>query len=208
MNILLYSIKTFSSIFIIMGPFSIIPVFITLTEHNTDEQRKRIIKKSILVSTVVCLIFAFFGTFFFKLFGITINSFRIAGGLLLLIMSVDMLHATRSKVKGTVDEQEESMGKDDISVFPLAIPMITGPGTISTVVLLSSEATSSIYMIIIALAVILSSILLFVILHLSKNLFRIMGQTGLNIITRIMGLILAAIAVEYILQGIQSFFKI
>ncbi|MFH1729365.1 MAG: NAAT family transporter [Pseudomonadota bacterium] len=208
MDILLYAVKTFTTIFIIMGPFSIIPIFISLTENNTEEEKLKIIRKTITTSFLLCIVFAFFGTSLFKLFGITINSFRIAGGLLLILMAINMLQAKRSKVRVTPDEHRESLDKDDVSIFPLAIPMIAGPGTISTLVLISSETTTFSHWTILILCIALSSLILYLILFLSEKLFKFLGQTGLNIVTRVMGLILASIATEYILQGIKAYFKI
>lgn len=207
MTLIEFTIKTFTSIFIIMGPFSVIPVFISLTQSDTKEEVDKIIKKAIGCTVVICLLFAFVGTYFFKIFGISINSFRIAGGLLLLLMAISMLHARRSKIRVTAVEQREGIEKEDVSIFPLAIPLIAGPGAISTIVLLTSEANTFIHWPIIIVSILVSNALMYLILKLSERFYKILGDTGINILTRIMGLILASIAVEYILHGTKSFFS-
>ncbi|OFZ22362.1 MAG: hypothetical protein A2202_03155 [Bdellovibrionales bacterium RIFOXYA1_FULL_36_14] len=206
MEYLEYILKTFSSIFIIMGPFSIVPVFISLTKDNTEEEKNKMIKKTGLTVMGICLFFALFGNGFFNLFGFSIHSFKVAGGLLLLIMSIEMLHAKRSQIRQTEHEEQEGIEKQDVSIFPLAIPMISGPGAISTVVLQAGEVDSMIKGTILFFAIVISTILMCLILKTAHYLIQILGRTGINIITRLMGLILAAISVEYIIQGIKTSF--
>ncbi len=203
-----FAFKTFSSIFIIMGPFSVIPIFLAITANNNKEEKKKIISKAIKCALAICLTFAIFGTYFFQIFGISINSFRIAGGLLMLIMAVNMLHANKSKVRVTSEEEQEGVEKDDVSIFPLAVPLITGPGAISTVVLMASDAHTWPHWAILIAAIILSSLLMYIILNMSEKFYKVLGQTGINIMTRVMGLILAAISVEYILKGIRDYFSL
>jgi len=207
-NLVEYTLKTFSSIFIIMGPFSVIPIFISLTQNNTVQERNRIINKSIVATFLICALFAITGVYLFNIFGITINSFRVAGGLLLLLMSINMLQAKRSPVRTTSAEVNEGIEKEDVSVFPLAIPMISGPGTLSTVVLLAGEATTVAHWAILFVSLLVSVVLMFLILKLSDRVYTLLGTTGLNIMTRIMGLILASMSVEFIMAGVKGYFKI
>jgi len=208
MSLVEFAIKTFSAIFIIMGPFSIIPVFVSLTQNNTTAERNRIIIKAIFCTFFICVGFAITGAQFFKIFGISMDSFRIAGGLLLLLMSINMLQAKRSPIRHTSEEVREGVEKEDVSIFPLAIPMITGPGTLSTVVLAAGEAKSIVHWGVIIISIAVSSFLMFLVLKLSERTYGLLGNTGINIMTRIMGLILASLSVEYILTGIRAFFRI
>ena len=203
-----YFIKTFSSIFIIMGPFSVVPVFISITENNTPKERNLIIKKTGITVLGICIFFALLGNGIFRFFGFSINSFRIAGGLLLLIMAIHMLHAKRSQIRQTEHEEKEGLEKEDVSIFPLAIPMITGPGAISTVVLQAGEAVTMLQKMMLFFTIALSTFLICLILRMSKYLLRLLGHTGINIITRLMGLVLAAIAIEYMVLGIKASFFI
>jgi multiple antibiotic resistance protein len=156
-----FFIKTFSSIFIIMGPFSVIPIFITMTRDNTRSEKDAIIKKAIMATLGISLLFAVAGHFFLRMFGITIQSFQMAGGLLILLMSINMLHADRSKVRVTPEEQKEGIQKEDISVFPLAVPLISGPGTLSTLVLLANEASTPFHWFSIISSIIVSAMLIY-----------------------------------------------
>lgn len=198
--------KAFASLFIIMGPFSIVPVFISLTDGYSKSEKNLIIKKAVLTGSLICLFFMITGKYIFAIFGFSIHSFRTAGGILLLLMSISMLQAQRSRIRMTEKEHLEGKEREDVSVFPLAIPIIAGPGTISTVILLVGEIDYHYQWASLVLALSLSAILITIILSLSDRLYRILGTTGFNILTRIMGLILAAISVEYIFQGVKSFF--
>jgi multiple antibiotic resistance protein len=205
MNWILYA-KIFIAIFMIMGPFLIIPTFNTLTEGMSRVERYRISKKATIISAIILIISALVGEQVFTSLGISVNSFRIAGGILLLLMGISMLHAKKSAVKATEAELEEAKDKDDISVFPLATPLIAGPGAISTVILFSSTYRDFISILVNILSVIISSIIIYFLLKYSKIIYKSIGKTGANIITRIMGLILSAMAVEFIIIGIKSSF--
>jgi len=203
-EMLLYFLKSFGALLTIMGPFSLVPSFLTLTSNNSKKEKSRIINKSIIVSFFLCLLFVLVGSGFFKLFGITINSFKAAGGLLLLLTAINMMQAKASKSRTTEEEMEEGISKDDVSVFPLAIPIIIGPGSVSTILILTTSASDWLHRGIIVLSAIVSLMILFLILRSSEHLYKVMGNTGLNIMTRIMGMILASLAVEYMMSGIKN----
>jgi len=201
-------IKAYTSIFFVMGPFSIIPFFVSLTEKSDKREKDQVINKATVTSFFICLFFALTGNFVFRLFGITIDSFRVAGGLLLLLMAISMLQAHQSKIRVNEEEQLDSMEKEDISVFPLSIPLIAGPGTITTVVLFTGEAVIPIHYAILLLALLLSSLSMFIILKFSHKVYEVIGKSGINILTRLIGLILATMGVEFILKGVQSYLKL
>jgi multiple antibiotic resistance protein len=202
-----YFFKTLISILFIMGPFSVGPVLMSLTVGLKPQMKKKIVLKACVTSFSVLLVFSFIGTYIFQLFGITIPAFRIAGGILILIMSLSMLHARQTGVKQTEEERLEGFKKEDISIFPIAIPLISGPGAITTVILLTSEIINIFQWIFFILALFISSILCYFILRGSEKVTNSLGKTGVNIITRIMGLILSAIAVQYVIDGIVDVVK-
>jgi multiple antibiotic resistance protein len=163
-------------------------------------------RKANVVAFFILISFAITGTTIFNLFGITLPAFQIAGGILLLLLGISQLNAKPNRLR--LDEQSESMEKHDISVFPLATPLLAGPGAISTVVLQSSEATNLGKLAMLCTAIFITLFISNLILKTSKHLQKIMGKTGLNILTRIMGIILTAIAVQHILTGVEKAIKI
>ena len=133
-----YALLTFGSLFAIVDPFAAIPAFLAMTSHDTVEQRRRMARTAAFVSGGVMALFAALGQAIFKLFGITLPAFQIAGGLIMLLSALDMLRAKRSPLKETEEEKAEGMDKPDIAVTPLAIPMLSGPGAITTSIVLAS----------------------------------------------------------------------
>ncbi len=186
MSDLSYFLNTCVAIFVIVDPFALVPVYLTLSERFTKSERKTIRIKASLVGLGLLLIFTLTGTGIFKIFGITMPAFRIAGGILLLIFGIRQLNAKRERV--TEREQAEGMEKDDIAIFPLAMPMIAGPGAISTVILYSTKADTNTRFALLCTAIIVVAILNHLILYLAPALYKFLGKTGLNLITRIMGL--------------------
>lgn len=156
---------------------------------------------------LILLISAYSGNYLLDFFGIDIDSFRVAGGILLLLMSVHMLQAKISTVKTNENEQSEAVEKEDVAVVPLAIPLLAGPGSISTVILFSSTMPGFLDKIVLGVIIIMAALLILPTLILSKPIGQRLGATGLNIATRIMGLILAAISVKFILEGILHFLR-
>ena len=153
---------------------------------------------------MILLIFAFSGTTIFNIFGISLPAFQIAGGILLLLLGIAQLNANRRRVK--YEEKLESLEKEDVSIFPLAMPLIAGPGAISTVVLISSQLKRFHEYIILGLSVSAAVFSTYLILRFAPRLFRFLGTTGLNLLTRIMGILLTAIAVQFIINGLTEVF--
>jgi len=197
--------KALLSILTIMGPFTVIPAFISMTEGMSQSQRNKIARKAMLVSASILIVSTIIGETLFDVLGISIPSFRIAGGILVLIMGVNMLHAKRSGARATQEELNEAMEKNDVSVFPLGTPLIAGPGAISTVILLSTgEHKGLLVVLMIILSVIISSLVIYYLLRYSHLIYKAMGHTGMNIMMRLMGLLLSAMAVEFIIDGIKQ----
>ena len=199
-------IKIFVALLAVINPMGAIPIFITLTPHEDSETRQKIAKVSSLSATLILLLVLFAGEGILAFFGISINSFRVGGGILILLMAVSMLHARLSPTVHTKEEAEEPDGKQDITVVPLSTPLLAGPGSMSTVVLEAHKSSAVGHYAIISLAIILVGACIWTALHLAPWISQRIGKTGINIFTRIMGLILAAIAVEFIANGLKGLF--
>lgn len=201
-NELLYVLQTFVAIFVIVDPFAVVPVYLALTERFSPEGIRHTRQKATLVAFGVLTVFALTGLKIFNLFGITLPAFQIAGGILLLLLGISQLNNTRARVKQ--EETNEGLERDDVSVFPIGTPLLAGPGAISTIVLLSTQAKTPIRMVGLMVAITGAMGAAFLILKTAPYLFKILGKTGLNLLTRIMGLILTAIAVQFMLNGIRG----
>ncbi len=199
---LTHFLNSFISIFVIVDPFAVIPVYLGLTDRFTAESLVKIRRKATLVACLILIFFAVTGMSLFNFFGTTLPAFQIAGGLLLFKFGIEQLGANRTRVKE--EERDEGLHRDDISVFPLATPLLAGPGAISTVVLQSSKTKSTPSLLMLCLAIVLAVALCNLVLKLGPLLYRVIGTTGLNLLTRLMGLILTAVAVQFIINGLTT----
>lgn len=201
-------LKLFIGLLAIVNPFGAIPLFISMTADESSKQRRKTINLVAVGVTIILLVALFLGEHLLSFFGITIDSFRVGGGILVLLMAIAMLHAKTSPIKQTDTEADESIEKESVAIVPLAMPLLAGPGAISTVILAAHKSTSVVHYMIIALSIVLLSVVVWAVLHLSPWIERRIGSTGINIFTRIMGLILTAIAVEFIASGIKGLFPV
>ncbi len=202
-----FIISAFASIFAIVNPLGNIPLFQAITEGYTREQKRKVIIKICLVTVGILSIFSIFGQFIFAVYGITIPAFRIAGGILLFSIAFSMMQGSRSKVRMTDEEKEEAMQKEAVGIVPLGIPMFAGPGAITTVMVLVSGSTGSaavFELVAVFISILLTAIISFVLLTYSDRVFNLMGRSGALAFSRIMGLLLSAVAVSFILGGIQG----
>ncbi len=203
----MFAIYAFATVFSIVDPFAAAPIFIAITPNNTDDERKRMARLASFVCCGVLLVFALTGNRIFTFFGISTPAFRVAGGILLLMVALDMLRARESATKQTPEEQKEGTEKPDVSVTPLGIPLLAGPGAISTVALLGTQA-NWMKMTILGGAIVLTSLLSWILLANAVRLVRVLGQIGVKIVTRVMGLLLAGIGAEFILTGVKQFWTL
>lgn len=199
-------LKFFIGLIAIVNPVGTIPIFLEACKDMTEEQRKRTTTMTFLTVLTVLWVVLFSGEHILSFFGITINSFRVAGGILLFIMAMSMLHAKVSRTKQTQEEAEDLENKDSVAIVPLGMPLLAGPGAISTVILYSHQYRDVIDYIISAGIIFGVAVIVWVCLRLSPHVRNLLGQTGINIITRIMGLIMAAIGVEIIASGLKGLF--
>ncbi len=202
------ALSTFVTLFVVLDPPGIGPIFAALSEGETDSYKRRLAIRSSLIATAILISFAFVGEWVLRMLGVTINSFRIAGGLLLFLVAVDMLFAHETPLRRTTpDETQEAILRHDISVFPLAIPLIAGPGAMTTVVLLMQQAGGAIAnqaMVLLILAAVM--VLVWIALVMATRLVKVIGVTGTNVITRVLGVILGALAVQYVVDGLLGAF--
>jgi len=198
-----FALLCFTSLLAIINPLSAAPMYLALTDGYTSEHRRRTLRSAILTAFVVLVVFALLGGTIFQLFGITIHAFRIAGGVIFFGIGMDMLQAKRSRGKATEEEEREATQKEEIGITPLGIPMITGPGAITTVMVLMTQATDQARIGVVFGAVIAVLATAWVVLTAAPRLIWFFGQTGLNVMTRIMGLLVAVIGVQFIVDGVR-----
>jgi len=198
-----YVISTFIGILAIVNPFGNISFFTSLTQGFSLEEKKQVISKAIVAATLTLIVFGLLGSYIFKLFSITIPAFRIAGGLLLFRVAFSMLYGSTPGTKSTSEEKQESLERSMVGVIPMAIPMLAGPGAISTVMLYVSEGNLKELMIVFA-SIFVTMFITYVLLRNADKIFSKIGRVGSLAISRIMGLILAAVAVQFLINGIHD----
>ncbi|WP_121626864.1 MarC family protein [Poseidonibacter antarcticus] len=196
----------------IFSPFAALPIFVSLTADNTKEEKNQTARTTSMAAFITGLISVWIGQYVLLFFGISISSFKIAGGLLLLLMAISMLNAKTPDAKNTKEElkeaQEKSSDISDIAVVPLAIPLIAGPGSISTIIIYSQQSNSFYHLLMMSGIVGIICMYIFLTLRMATFISRKLGVTGINIITRVMGLILASISIEFIISGLLTVFPI
>lgn len=201
-----FIVKVFLNLFVVIDPIGLAPIFIILAGDRSAEEQSTVARKAIFVAGVILVIFELSGDWLLYHLGISIEAFQVATGLLLLKIGIDM--ALAHQERETPEEEQEAKIREDISVFPLAIPLIAGPGTLASLLILQSEANTYSYGWLIVLAIVGVVLLMaYIVLSLSRYLASFLGQTGINVVTRILGILLAALAMQYILDGLVVFFK-
>ena len=196
--------KIFIALIALVNPLGVLPMFISLTQDFTPAQKQRAIRTAAFTVALVIGTCALLGEQIIKFFGISTASLQVAGGLLILLMSLSMLNAQPSGAKTTAEERDEAEHKDTIGVVPLGIPLLTGPGAMSTVIVLAGKSNHvSDYVALIGSGVVIAA-LVWLTLQMAQPIARFMGRTGINIATRIMGLLVAAVAVEFIVEGLKT----
>ena len=196
-----FFIISFSSLFALINPLGISPILLSITENLNNEEYNKTIKKGIFFATILLLIFACMGEVIFKFYGITIHAFKIAGGILFFRTGTNMLHAKTPRTRTTPKETLEASEIEDISIAPIGIPIIAGPGAITSVMLLSHQAVSFYERVFFYFNIIFVLLLTYYILKVAKKISKKFGTTWIRIIQRIMGLILMVLAIHFIING-------
>jgi multiple antibiotic resistance protein len=192
------------AVFFVVDPFGVVPIFVAITARESPQKARETAKRACLVGCGVLLFFALFGGLVFKVLGVSLSAFRVAGGILLLVTSLDMLRGRTSQTKTSPEEEREGAQKDDVAVVPLAIPLLSGPGAIATVMVLVSKGRGLITVLPVLVSILLTFIASYYLLRGASVVQRVLGQSGVAILQRLMGLILAAIAVQFIADGARD----
>lgn len=206
MELLGFFASAWVTLFVVVDPVAAVPVFLAMTTGDSAAARRLTARRAALVAAGILAVFAVFGGLVFRLLGVSLAAFQIAGGLLLLLLATDMLRAERSRQRTTPEEVAEGAVKDDVSVFPLAIPMLAGPGATSAVMVLSARSGDVPHSIAFGAALTLVVLATYLILRASSRIADKLGKTGLNVLQRVMGLVVAAFAVEFVLSGLKQAF--
>jgi multiple antibiotic resistance protein len=204
MSLIEYTLLAFSSLFVIVDPIALVPTFLAMTPEETPAERSRMARLACVVMVTVLLAFALLGKRILSFLGIDLPAFQIAGGIVLLLIALDMLRAQRSRVRETQEETVEGTAKDDVAVTPLAIPMLAGPGAVSTAILLHDRAETFQHQIMLCVAIVAVGSASFLILHLSAHGARWLNPIAMRVATRVMGLLLAAIAAQFMVDGLRG----
>jgi multiple antibiotic resistance protein len=202
-------IKFFVVFFVVVDPISLVPLFAGLTQGASSQFKRKMAGKSAAIALAICVLFAFGGARFLAIMGISLSSFRIAGGTLLFLISLEMVFARTSGTKSTTPEREEAMKREDISVFPLAFPFIAGPGALATILLTAGEVWGKPleFLGFLAVVVVVAAVCWLLMLA-TPRLMQVIGVTGANVTSRLSGVVLAALAVQFIVEGIRGSFAL
>ena len=204
-TVLEFALLALTSIFFLVDPFAVIPMFLAVTTGAERAERNAIARRSALTCAIVLCAFAIAGSLIFKMFGITLPAFKIAGGIILMQIGLDMLQGKQSAQKASVEEQQEGTEKSDASIIPLGMPMLAGPGAISTVMVLVGESHSIWQHGVIYATIIFTAFISYLVLAGADRVRGYLGETGIRILMRLMGLLLVALAVQFVANGLTYF---
>lgn len=197
-------IKIFTALLAIVNPLGAIPIFVSLTGSLTEGERRRIVRTTSVAFAVVLIAATLIGEALLNFFGISIPSFKVGGGVLLMLMAISMMQARYTLTGQTPEEAQEAEDKQSIAVVPIAIPLLAGPGAISTVIIYAHASYQPVHIALIISIVLMVALVTWVALHVANPISKLLGKTGINIATRLMGLLLASIAVEFIAGGLTQ----
>ena len=201
-------LKIAVALLVIINPLGNSPIFLSVTQDQTPAQRNQTARRSAATVAVILVLASLLGNMVLDIFGIDVASFKVGAGILVLLMAISMLHARVSGTKHTQEEADEAQDKANVAVVPLGIPLLAGPGAISSVIVYANASPSWINRVVIALISVGVAVVIWIVLVLSTRIGEMIGTTGINIGTRLMGLILSAVAVEFISQGLMALFPL
>ncbi len=211
---LTFFISVFSAIFSIVNPVSGVMAFVSITSNMKEEDKNYVAKRSAVIGCIIAIIFTISGNYIMEFFGITVDSLRVAGGILLFLVAIDMLFARTSRESITSEEVSEAVQRENISIFPMAMPMLTGPGAITTIILYITKGIEDFNLSLETVkllevgAILLTFFITFLIFRFSDYFRKVAGMTGMLVMTRLMGLFLGAIAVGFIADGIWNIYNL
>jgi multiple antibiotic resistance protein len=199
-----FGLVAFSAIFFVVDPLAVLPIFLAMTANEKPAQKRATALRAAITAGITLTVFAAAGSLIFRFFGITLGAFKIAGGVLLFLVALDMMQARPSRTRSTPEEEQEGIEKADVAIIPLAIPLLSGPGSIATVMVLMSKHRGFVYTIPVFISIGLTAVLTWLMLRGAEWIERRLSKTFMNVVMRVMGLILAAIAVEFVLSGVKD----
>ena len=202
------SLIAFGSIFSIVDPFAAVPIFLALAGGQSKKAQARTALRASLTTFCVLTTFGLAGNFIFHFFSITMPAFKIAGGILLFGVGLEMMRAKRSDTRATAEEELEAESKEDVGLIPIGLPLLSGPGAIATVMVLVGKAGTMNGRVSVFVAIFAVSVIAFLVLRSAGLVARVLGTTGINVIGRVMGLILAAVAMQFVIDGIHEAFPV
>jgi multiple antibiotic resistance protein len=206
-NLAQFALVSFTSLLFIVDPVAVVPTYLVITQNETSAEQRRTAWRACVAMTLLLIFFAATGQLLFQAFGITLPAFRTAGGLILWYVALDMLRGERRTQEGR-EEMLEGQSKEDVAITPLAVPMLAGPGAISTIIVLSSQARGPAQVALVYGSILVTGAVSLLVLRLGNAVLGRLGKTGIRVLTRIMGLILAAVAVQLVLSGVKEAFGI
>jgi len=195
------------AVFFVVDPPGALPLFLAMTARDSREKVKSMALRACVAGALLLFFFAFFGALIFKMFGVTLAAFRVAGGILLMLTALDMLRAETSKTKTSEAETQEGVEKEDIAIVPLAMPVLSGPGSIAAVMVLMADQDVYPRGIAVGIAILITFVVTYVTLMMAQRLTKVLGQTGIAVTQRIFGLLLAALAIQFIADGARQLWK-
>ncbi len=201
-----FSLLSLSAIFFVVDPMGVIPIFMAMTRHDTPEKRRSMAFRASLAAFFILSTFAVAGTLIFRVFGVTLGAFKVAGGILLLLTSIEMLRAQPQRTRTTPEEEQEGAEKEDVAIFPLAIPLLAGPGSIATVMAIMGKAGRILFAVPVILSIAVTCAASYAMLIAADRIQRVLGVTGLSVMNRVIGLIIGAIAVQFMFDGVKDTF--
>jgi multiple antibiotic resistance protein len=201
-----FSLLSLSAIFFVVDPMGVIPVFMAMTRNDPPQKRIDMARRASFTAFLILTTFALAGTLIFKVFGVTLGAFKVAGGVLLLLTSIEMLRAQPQRTRTSPEEEAEGKEKEDVAIFPLAIPLLAGPGSIATVITLMAKAGRILFAVPVIFSIAVTCFVSYLMLRAAEPIGRLLGVTGLAVLNRVIGLIIGAIAVQFMFDGIKDAF--
>ena len=205
-ELLSFSLLSLSAIFFVVDPMGVIPIFVAITRDDSEQKKADMAFRASVAAFGILTTFAVAGTFVFRVLGVTLGAFKVAGGILLLITAIEMLRATQARTRTTPEEETEGAAKEDAAIFPLAIPLLAGPGSIATVTALMGRAPRVLYAIPVILSIGVTCVASYAMLRAAGRIARVLGVTGLSVMNRVIGLVIGAIAVQFMFDGLKDTF--
>lgn len=203
-TVIKFCLIALSSTFFLVDPFAVIPLFLSMTSSEQPERRRRTARSAALTCLIMLSAFAAAGGLIFRVFGITLPAFKIAGGIILLTIGLEMIRARKSATKQSPEEEAEGAARETVGVIPLGIPMLAGPGALSTVMILIGDSRQWWQYGAVFAAILITSVIAFLVLAAADRVGRYLGEIGIRIMTRLMGLLLTAVAVQFIINGLTD----